>query len=67
MAEITFKGNPVRTKGDLPLVGAFAPDFTLVNGKLEAKSLSDFKGKWVVLNIFPSVDTGVCLSVCSSV
>lgn len=60
MAQIAFKGNPINTKGDLPLVGAFAPDFTLVNGKLESKSLSDYKGQWVVLNIFPSVDTGVC-------
>ena len=60
MANITFKGNPVQTVGNLPAVGTVAPDFTLVSGELADVSLSDFKGKNVVLNIFPSLDTGVC-------
>lgn len=60
MATITFKGNPVNTKGSLPQVGEQAPDFKLTAGDLSDKSLTDFKGKKVVLNIFPSVDTGTC-------
>lgn len=60
MASITFKGNPVQTTGELPGKGAEAPDFTLVKGDLSEAKLSDFKGKYVVLNIFPSLDTGVC-------
>ncbi len=60
MAQITFKGNPIHTLGNLPAVGTAAPDFKLTNGELSEKSLSDYKGKNVVLNIFPSVDTGVC-------
>jgi thiol peroxidase len=60
MANITFKGNPVQTVGNLPAVGTVAPDFTLVSGELADVSLSDFRGKNVVLNIFPSLDTGVC-------
>lgn len=60
MADITLKGSAVHTQGDLPAVGAKAPDFKLTAGDLSEKSLSDFKGKRVVLNIFPSVDTGTC-------
>lgn len=60
MADITFQGNPIHTKGSLPSVGAKAPDFKLTNSKLSEKSLNDYKGKKVVLNIFPSVDTGTC-------
>lgn len=60
MAKITFKGNPVNTAGDLPRVGGEAPEFTLVKTDLSEVSLNDYKGKRVVLNIFPSVDTGVC-------
>lgn len=60
MAKITFKGNPVNTSGNLPEIGSKAPDFTLTAGDLSEKSLNDYKGKNVVLNIFPSVDTGVC-------
>ncbi|HLV51212.1 MAG TPA: thiol peroxidase [Flavobacterium sp.] len=60
MAQITFKGNPVSTSGNLPEIGSKAPDFKLTTGDLSEKSLSDYKGKNVVLNIFPSVDTGVC-------
>lgn len=60
MADITLKGNPIHTKGNLPSVGSKAPDFKLTNSELSEKSLSDYKGKKVVLNIFPSVDTGTC-------
>lgn len=60
MAQVTFTGNPVNLNGNLPEVGSQAPDFVLVKGDLSEVNLSDFKGKNVVLNIFPSIDTGVC-------
>ena len=60
MAKITFKGNPVATIGDLPRVGSQAPDFTLTKNDLAAITKKDLAGKNVVLNIFPSIDTGVC-------
>lgn len=60
MANITFKGNPVATIGELPAVGSPAPAFTLTNVDLSALSNQDLAGKNVVLNIFPSIDTGVC-------
>jgi len=60
MAKITFKGNPVATSGDLPKVGGSAPDFTLTKTDLAAITKKDLAGKNVVLNIFPSIDTGVC-------
>lgn len=60
MATITFKGNPVQTSGEIPAVGSKAPDFTLVKGDLSNASLTDFKGSKVILNIFPSIDTGIC-------
>lgn len=60
MATVTFKGNSVKTNGQLPAVGSVAPDFKLVGAGLNEISLSDYKGKKVVLNIFPSIDTGVC-------
>ena len=60
MAKTALKGNPVETSGSLPKVGEVAPDFKLVNSSLEEVKLSDYKGKNVVLNIFPSLDTGVC-------
>lgn len=60
MATISFKGNPVNTVGELPKINASAPSFTLVNNQLAEITLVDFKGKYVVLNIFPSLDTGVC-------
>ena len=60
MAKITLKGNPIETAGDLPKIGAPAPAFTLVKNDLSEVNLKDFSGKKVVLNIFPSVDTGVC-------
>lgn len=60
MAKITFKGNPVNTSGNLPEKGSKAPDFTLVKSDLGSLSLSELKGKKVILNIFPSLDTSVC-------
>ena len=60
MAEITIKGNPIHTSGELPATGSEPPGFTLVDTELAEKSLADFAGKVVVLNIFPSVDTPVC-------
>lgn len=60
MATVTFKGNPIETVGELPARGNAAPDFTLVKTDLSEVSLSDFRGKNVILNIFPSIDTGVC-------
>lgn len=60
MASITLKGNPIHTVGDLPGAGGSAPGFRLVGVDLADVSLDDFKGKKVVLNIFPSIDTPVC-------
>lgn len=60
MAQITLKGNAINTIGNLPEVGSKAPDFTLVKNDLSMGSLSDYKGSKVVLNIFPSLDTGTC-------
>ena len=60
MTTVTFSGNPVHLKGALPTVGAAAPAFTLTAADLADKTLADFAGKRKVLNIFPSIDTGVC-------
>jgi thiol peroxidase len=60
MATITLKGNPVNTIGELPKVGEQAKDFALVKNDLSTIGLKDFEGKNIVLNIFPSVDTGTC-------
>ena len=60
MASITFKGNAVSTVGELPKVGTQAPEFTLVKADLSEVTLAELSGKNVVLNIFPSIDTGTC-------
>lgn len=60
MAKITFKGTPINTAGTLPATGSKAPDFRLTNGDMTDLSLSDFQGKKKILNIVPSLDTGVC-------
>ena len=60
MARITLKGNEVNTNGDLPAKGDTAPDFKLTKTDLSEVSLADLKGKNLVLNIFPSVDTSTC-------
>lgn len=60
MSKVTFHGNPVNVAGRFPAVGAQAPGFTLVGKDLADVGLDAFAGKRKLLNIFPSVDTGVC-------
>ncbi|WP_026976186.1 thiol peroxidase [Flavobacterium tegetincola] len=60
MASITLGGNPIHTNGDLPQKGSKAADFSLVKVDLSTATLADFAGKKLVLNIFPSIDTGTC-------
>lgn len=57
---VLFQGNPMHIAGNLPEVGTDAPLFALVGKDLSELNLHDFKGKRVVLNVFPSVDTDVC-------
>ena len=60
MAEITFHGAPVTTVGELPAVGTTAPGFELVGADLSPVTSASLRGQRLVLNIFPSIDTGVC-------
>ncbi len=60
MAETKLGGNPIHTVGELPAVGSPGPAFTLAGGDLSDVTLSDFAGRRLVLNIFPSIDTQVC-------
>lgn len=60
MAQITLRGNPINTIGELPSVGSAAPGFTLVGTDLGSVTDEQFRGKPLLLNIFPSVDTPVC-------
>ncbi|HOB04450.1 MAG TPA: thiol peroxidase [Propionibacteriaceae bacterium] len=60
MAEITFRGTPIHSVGELPEVGSKAPDYILTGGDLSDVTPEKFAGRRVILNIFPSVDTGVC-------
>lgn len=60
MAKITLGGNTVTTLGELPKVGSKAPDFQLVAEDLSTKTLKDFQNEKLLLNIFPSVGTGIC-------
>jgi thiol peroxidase len=60
MATVTLKGNNINTSGNLPEIGSQAPEFELVKTDLSIASLRDYKGKSIVLNIFPSIDTGTC-------
>ena len=60
MTKITLKGNQIKTIGKLPKVGKKAPKFKLVNTDLSTARLKDFKGKKILMNIVPSVDTGIC-------
>jgi thiol peroxidase len=60
MAQITLRGNPISTVGELPAVGSTAPGFTLTGTDLGEVRSTDFRGKPVLLNIFPSLDTPVC-------
>lgn len=60
MAKVTLGGTPVNTSGTLPGIGSQAPDFKLTATDLSTKTLSDYSGHNLVLNVFPSVDTGTC-------
>jgi thiol peroxidase len=60
MANITLGGNPATTVGNVPVTATQAPDFTLTAADLSSKTLADYAGKRKILNIFPSVDTGIC-------
>jgi thioredoxin-dependent peroxiredoxin len=60
MSHVTFKGQPISVDGQFPAVGSTAPAFSLVGADLSDVALSSYAGKRKVLNIFPSVDTGVC-------
>ncbi len=60
MAQITLKGDPISTVGELTSVNSPAPAFKLCRTDLSDASLADFSGKKIVLNIFPSIDTPVC-------
>ncbi len=60
MAEIKLQGNPIHTVGSLPGIGKKAPDFRLTKNDLSDATLADFAGKKLILNIVPSLDTGVC-------
>ena len=60
MATITLQGNEIHTNGELPAVGSDAPDFRLVDAELNDRSLSDYAGKKILMNIVPSLDTPVC-------
>ena len=62
MATATFQGTPVKLCGELPSLGSQAPEFGGVKGDLTVSHLSDFLGKKVIINIFPSLDTPVCAS-----
>ena len=60
MAETALGGNPVHTVGDLPIVGAPSPSFTITKGDLSEVTEGDYAGRRVILNIFPSIDTPTC-------
>jgi len=60
MSKVTFQGNPIRVQGVVPAVGSTAPAFSLVGKDLNEVTLADFAGQRKLLNIFPSIDTGVC-------
>jgi len=60
MAQIKLQGNPINTSGNLPKIGSLAKDFVLTANDLSDHRLSDYKGKKIIINIYPSIDTGVC-------
>ena len=60
MATETLQGNTCNTNGELPAVGSKAPDFHLVDGKLNDVRLADYAGKQILMNIVPSLDTPTC-------
>ena len=60
MTQITLAGNPIEVAGNFPTVNSQVENFTLVSNGLENVELANFAGKRKVLNIFPSIDTGIC-------
>ena len=60
MAQILLQNHPINTIGELPAPGTAAPDFILTGKGLSDHNLRDFQGRKIILNIFPSIDTGVC-------
>lgn len=60
MSKTHLKGNPVNIVADIPAIGSTIPEFTLVGTDLSEVTQSDYQGQWLLLNIFPSLDTGVC-------
>lgn len=60
MASLTLGGNPIKTNGELPAINQPAPEFSLTRTDMSVATLNDFRGSRLILNIFPSVDTGVC-------
>lgn len=60
MATITLEGNPIHTAGELPAKGKQAPDFCLTNKDMGDTRLADFAGKKIIMNVFVSIDTGIC-------
>jgi thiol peroxidase len=60
MSQITLQGNAINTIGNLPETGSKAPDFTLVAADLSVKTMADYKDQKIIMNIFPSLDTGTC-------
>jgi thiol peroxidase len=60
MAKVTLQGNPINTNGNLPHIDSTAPNFSLTTNDLSTIQLSDYRGSKVVLNVFPSIDTGTC-------
>jgi len=60
MATVTLKGNAINTSGNLPEVGTKSPEFSLTTGDLAMHSLTHYAGSKLVLNVFPSIDTGTC-------
>jgi thiol peroxidase len=60
MATISLGGNTIHTSGELPIKGKTAPQFKLAKNDLTDSTLADYTGRKVVMNIFPSIDTGVC-------
>lgn len=60
MSTIHFKDQKITTYGNLPEIGERAPHFELMKADLSTATLNDFRGKRVVMNIFPSIDTNVC-------
>lgn len=60
MAKITLGGNETNTIGELPAVGSDAPDFHLVKKDMSEVTLASYHGQKVIMNIYPSIDTGIC-------